>query len=142
MNKQENSKLMRYADEVLREDKCPLFKKNDPTSIHSSYNGQIAALGVSILMIGLKPTISVYYQDTEGEAYRQRLLGVIAKMLEKYKKWTYKPTVEDLKEKDPYKTYANALTRDILGEEDDKLKTDILNCSIALKQVIRTYKLD
>ena len=139
MDKQTNSKLMRYADEVLREDKCPLFKKDDPTSIYSSYNGQIAALGVSILMIGLKPTVSVYYQDAPKknedvkEAHRQCLLGVIAKMLEKDGKWY--PTQD-------YENYAKALTRDILKDEDDKWKNDILNCSIALKQVIRTYKLD
>lgn len=135
MDKQTNSTLMRYADEVLREDKCPLFKKDDPTSIYSSYNGQIAALGVSILMIGLKPTVSVYYQDKpkDNEAYRRCLLGVIAKMLEKDGKWY--PTQDS-------ENYAKALTRDILKEENDKLKTDILNCSIALKQVIRTYKLD
>lgn len=140
MDKQTNSTLMRYADEVLREDKCPLFKKDDPTSIYSSYNGQIAALGVSILMIGLKPTVSVYYQDKpkDNEAYRRCLLGVIAKMLDKSdSKWKSK-----LAKEAPYEKYAIELTRSIMKDDKDTLKTDILNCSIALKQVIRTYKLD
>lgn len=138
MDKNTNSKLMGYADEVLREDNCPLFKKKS-TTIFSSYNGQVSALGVSILMIGLKPTVSVYYQDKrkEHEAYRQCLLGVIAKMLEKDDKWKPK-----LAKGASYENYAKELTRYILKNDNDTLKTDILNCSIALKQVIRTYNLE
>lgn len=113
MDKKENARLMGKADEVLRRGDT-ILKEG---SIESSYNGQASALGVSILMIGLKPTIAVYYQDNK----RKMLLEVIAKMLDRKN--------------------AEALTREIVGDKDDKLKTDILNCSVALKQVIRTYEL-
>lgn len=142
MTKDENKKLMELAEQVLRDKDwaCPLFKDVNRTTIHESYNGQISALGVSILMIGLKPTIAVYYQDApkkpgneKTEAFRKCLLEVIARMLKIYKKDT-----------DRNVRYANAesLTRHILGQTDDSLKNDILNCSVALKQIIRTYKLE
>ena len=115
MNKNENAELMRKADEVLRR-KDTILEENG--SIVSAYNGQVSALGVSILMIGLKPTIAVYYQDTK----RRKLLDVIAKMLDR-------------------KDGAEGLTREIVRDKDDSLKTRILNCSVALKQVIRTYEL-
>lgn len=135
MNKKENKEWMERAESVLQsgEWNCPLFKDKGKTVIYDSYNGQIAALGVSILMIGLKPTLAIYYQD----APKRALLEVIVRMLRRK---------EDNKE-----VYGSAesLVRHILdkdkrlSEQDEKkLKTDILNCSIALKQVIRTYKLE
>lgn len=135
MNKKENKEWMERAESVLQDTEwvCPLFKGEGKTTIYDSYNGQVAALGVSILMIGLKPTLAIYYQD----APKKDLLEVIVRMLR---------CKEDNKE-----VYGSAesLVRHILdkdkrlSEQDEKkLKTDILNCSIALKQVIRTYKLE
>lgn len=102
--------------------------------IYESYNGQISSLGVSILTIGLKPSVSVFYQDApkqEGEyndAYRRVILEVIAKMLSQYR--------------DNYHFYnARELCRAVINDARDSMKTDIINCSIALKEVIRTYKL-
>lgn len=143
MTKNENKKLMELAEKVLRDEnwKCPLFKDENRTMIHESYNGQISALGVSILMIGLKPTIAVYYQDApkksgngKAEAFRKCLLEVIAKMLKIYYE----------NDADENARYADAysLTRYVLEQTDDSLKNDILNCSVALKQIIRTYKLE
>ncbi len=150
MNKKENKEWMERAESVLQstewncplfKNKCPLFKDEGKTTIYDSYNGQIAALGVSILMIGLKPTLAIYYQDApkkeKDKVYRRALLEVIVRMLR---------CKEDNKE-----VYGSveSLVRYILdkdkrlSEQDEKkLKTDILNCSIALKQVIRTYKLE
>lgn len=155
MNKKENKEWMERAESVLQDEKweCPLFKdkgkttqgegettqNKGKTTIYDSYNGQGAALGVSILMIGLKPTLAIYYQDApkkeKGKAYRRALLEVIARMLR-------------LKEDKEVYESAESLVRYVLDgekklseQEEKKLKTDILNCSIALKQVIRTYKL-
>lgn len=135
MDKNKNSLLMGIAEKTLGEQDCPLFiKDSNHTSIYKSYNGQIAALGVSILMIGLKATVSVYYQGKykDNDAYRRALLEVIAKMLnEMGSGYNFKN--------------AYSLTHHIVGKADEELsaiKTDILDCSIALKQVIRTYKLD
>ena len=123
MDKDTNKKLMELAEQILQEwEQCPLFKDRSSKTIYESYNGQISALGVSILMIGLKPTIAVYYQDEpkQGEAHRRCLLEVIAKMLG----W------DDL----------DAFMRNVLASSEER-KTEIINCSVALKQVIRTYKL-
>lgn len=114
MNKKENADLMGKADKVLRRKDTIL----EDGTIDSAYNGQVSALGVSILMIGLKPTIAVYYQDKDK---RRKLLDVIAKMLDKKN--------------------AEELTQEIVQDPDDRLKTSIMNCSVALKQVIRTYEL-
>lgn len=156
MNKKENKEWMERAESVLQDEKweCPLFKdkgkttqgegettqNKGKTTIYDSYNGQVAALGVSILMIGLKPTLAIYYQDApkkeKGKAYRRALLEVIARMLR-------------LKEDKEVYESAESLVRYVLDgekklseQEEKSLKTDILNCSIALKQVIRTYKLE
>lgn len=123
MDKKRNKELMEYAERVLSEESCPLFEDRENGVIKESYNGQVSALGVSILMIGLKPTIAVYYQDDKS---RRNLLEVITRML-----------VKDGEKFDN----AESLTRYILNDRNDTLKTDIMDCSIALKQVIRTYKL-
>lgn len=132
MNKETNAKLMGIAENVLNTPNCQLFKSED--TIYESYNGQVASLGVSILTIGLKPTISVFYQDApnheeqNNEAYRKYILEVIAKMLTLYRT-NY--NFNDAKE----------LCRVIIQDANDSMKTDVINCSIALKEVIRTYKL-
>lgn len=138
MDKNTNAKLMNIAERILSAERrtCPLFKSKDgDDTIYKSYNGQIASLGVSILTIGLKPTISVFYQDapqkneTIKDAYRRFLLDVIAKMLSQYRTEQYH--FQDAME----------LCRAVINDADDNMKTDIINCSIALKEVIRTYNL-
>lgn len=142
MNKKENKEWMERAESVLQDTEwvCPLFKDEGKTTIYDSYNGQVAALGVSILMIGLEPTLAIYYQDApksgENKAARRCLLEVIARMLgyesaESLVRYLLKGK-EELSDEEKEK----------LEQERKKLKTDILNCSIALKQVIRTYKLE
>lgn len=156
MNKKENKEWMERAESVLQDEKweCPLFKdkgkttqgegettqNEGKTTIYDSYNGQVAALGVSILMIGLKPTLAIYYQDApkkeKGKAYRRALLEVIARMLKYESAESLVRYILDVA-KNP-----SDEKKKISKQEEKKLKTDILNCSIALKQVIRTYKLE
>lgn len=125
MNKKLNRELMGYAEEILQEKNCPLYKKEGV--INESHNGQISALGVSVLMIGLKATLAVYYQDES----RKCLLEVIVKMMKKKNGTSF----ADLE----------AFVRVVMGNKDKKQETmwksDVVNCSVALKQVIRTYKL-
>ena len=140
MNKELNRKLMEHAEAVLQSNDCPLYKEDGV--IHESYNGQVSALGVSTLMIGLKATLAVYYQDEPSKedinktfkkkAYRRCLLEVIVKMLNFENGTTY--------------TNAEAFVRKVMKkdntiEQEEQWKSDVVNCSVALKQVIRTYKL-
>lgn len=149
MNKKENKEWMERAESVLQstewncplfKNKCPLFKDEGKTTIYDSYNGQIAALGVSILMIGLKPTLAIYYQDApkkeKDKVYRRALLEVIVRML------GYESAESLVRHLLKGKEGLSDKEKEKLEQDEKKLKTDILNCSIALKQVIRTYKLE
>ena len=123
MDKKLNRELMGYAEECLQNKKCSLYKKDGNGVIHESYNGQVSALGVSILMIGLRATLAVYYQDEN----RRRLLEVIVKMINKKKGPTYSNTYD--------------FVHKVVQNDEDELKSLVVDCSVALKQVIRTYKL-
>ena len=81
-------------------------------------------------MIGLRATLAVYYQDKpdkKDKAYRRNILEVIVQMLNK---------------KDGT-NFANAeeFVREVMKGDEKNWKTDVVDCSVALKQVIRTYKL-
>lgn len=140
MNKELNKELMEYAEEVLQSNDCPLYK--EAGVIHESYNGQVSALGVSTLMIGLKATLAVYFQDEPSKedknkpykkkAYRKCLLEVIVKMLNRKNGTTYADAKEFVRVVMPNN---NTL------QQEELWKSDVVNCSVALKQVIRTYKL-
>lgn len=140
MNKELNKKLMEHAEAVLQSDSCPLYKENGV--IHESYNGQVSALGVSTLMIGLKATLAVYFQDEPSKedrkktfmskAYRRCLLEVIVKMLNRKNGTTYADAKEFVRAVMPSNN---------TPQQEEQWKSDVVNCSVALKQVIRTYKL-
>lgn len=131
MDKKKYNKLVQEADAALQ--KSEILQPDG--NIYKSYNGQAAALGVSIAMSGLLPTLAIYYQDYEANnketAYRRCVLNIIAKMVmhDNNKKG------EDLFEK------ALRLHNSKDAKELSKLKADIIDCSVALKQVIRTYTL-
>lgn len=139
MNKKLYKELMTIAEEILQSNDCPLYKC--PGTIYESYNGQASALGVSTLMIGLKATLAIYYSDAPNKspkvidnknyydkAYRKLLLDVIVKMLNK-------------KNTTLYSTYDFVHTV-MLASDENQWKTDLIDCSVALKHVIRTYKLE
>ena len=60
--------------------------------------------------------------------YRRGILEVIARMLTQYRT-------------NYHFNNARELCRAVINDGRDSMKTDIINCSIALKEVIRTYKL-
>ncbi len=139
MNKVLNKRLMTIAEDILQSNDCPIYKC--PGTIYESYNGQASALGVSTLMIGLKATLAIYYSDAPNKspkvidnknyydkAYRKLLLDVIVKMLNK-------------KNTTLYSTYDFVHTV-MLASDENQWKTDLIDCSVALKHVIRTYKLE
>lgn len=127
MDKQRYESLIQEAEQALQ-DSSILQSGN---KIFKSYNGQVAALGVSIVMSGLLPTLAIYYQDYKANdnknAYRRNVLDVIAKMLGNFDNGTA--------------LLQRALANDVNSMEFTNLKTDIINASVALKQVIRTYNL-
>lgn len=120
MNKQQYEAWVIKADETLQHSN--LFKDHARQEIYSSYNGYVAALGVSVLMTGLIPTLAIYYQDNDGVC-RKNVLEVIAEMVG---------------ENSARQLMETALRS---PQRRKELQKKVVESSIALKQVVRTYKL-
>lgn len=134
VNKKEIEKLMSTADTVLADSNMVTGKEQ--CKIPDSYNGQIAALGVSISIIGLIPTLAIYYQDNDSnKPNRKTVLDVIAAILDKHYKYNFNGQARKILE--------FAIKARNKGDENSlqKLKKDVTNCSLALKQIVRTYNL-
>ena len=126
MNKKRNEELMQKAEKALQDPRVKILKSNG-NEIKDSYNGQTAAFGVTVAMSGLRPALAIYKQETDG-CNRLEILNAIAVMLDRW----------------PGNTPGESMRRAIMACNDADLrnyKRDIIDCSIALKQVIRTYKL-
>ena len=64
MDKKRNKELVEIAQKVLKEQNILLSKD---CTILDSYNGQVASLSVSVAMLGLVPTLAVFYQDKPND---------------------------------------------------------------------------
>lgn len=139
--------LIKWADEALREQSdnpapgcsAVLVKSKDPkgiNTINESYNGSVAALGVSVAMSELLPALAIYYQDKSNsnasKANRRSVLDVIARIM-------IKDNYHNFSDGDnyPYDLFRYAINH----SNDSTLKQEVIDCSIALKHVVRTYKL-
>ena len=148
IRKKRQLELLRLADNAIKSTKTIL----NNNQILESYNGQVASLSVSIAMSGLLPTLAIFYQDSNSnqikeKAYRRNVLEVVAKMItDDNKKWNFSDANALMK-------YAVGLSNSISkNKNDDKkrkcdlsnlncLSNEIIECAIALKQVVRTYNL-
>lgn len=124
MNKKQYEAWVVKADNALKESN--LFKDENKQEIYKSYNGYIAALGVSILTMGLKPTLCIYYQDNNDGVCRKKVLDVIAKMIG---------------EKNAENLLKTTLSKESTEDQLKDLQRSVIERSVALKQVVRTYKL-
>ena len=127
MKKSRNNELIQLADTILKQ--SAMYKDGQ---IPETYNGKTAALGVSVAMSGLLPTLAMYYQDYEkNKPSRRNILDVVAKMIKM-------PNGSGTYYKD-----AETLLRYAVDHPNDLayLKKEVIDCSIALKQVVRTYNL-
>ncbi len=142
-NKQRMNKLIQWADEALREQEANaqagVSKVLNNGNILDAYNGSVSALGVSIAMGELRPALAIYYQEkSEGsartKANRRSVLDIIARIVTKD---------TDFPEFDfsNQRLFAKNMFRYAIEKNHAKLKQEVIDCSIALKQVIRTYNL-
>lgn len=148
--KKRNDYLILIADQALNGTSL-LFKDHDKGTIQDSYKGQTAAFPVSIAMSGLLPTLAIYYQDNSGnktKVNRQAILTVIAKMisLDRDNDLTFVDAralyegiirLYESSRKEP-----DIINKKKINDSIKALKSEIIECSIALKQVVRTYKLE
>lgn len=134
MKKQRIEKLIPIANEILREQMESggeaILKKNG--DINSTYDGKIAALGVSVAMSGLRPTLAMYFNDS-GSVKTKPILEVIAKIIRKDGIYVNSNVLDS----------APALLSHALDTSSnlDELKKYVLESAVALKQVVRTYNL-
>lgn len=127
-----NEKLIQFAQDALISNDAIWMIKNQ--SILDAYNGPIAALSVSVAISGLRPALVIYYQEKSSrtrKADKRTILDLIAKMI----------TLDD--EYDYRFNNSNEFLRHALEERTDLkcLKKEVIECAIALKQVVRTYNL-
>ncbi|WP_295421677.1 type III-B CRISPR module-associated protein Cmr5 [Sulfurovum sp.] len=121
MSKRNIEKYIPTALEVLKE--------HYPNGvIPSAYNGYISSFGASIVQSGLKPTVALFENENNQDRTKEDksvLTKNILKVLDK--------DYED-----------NSLLRYIVyyNGNQDILKQNIMDISIALKLTIRTFKLD
>ena len=121
--------MLKLADEKLKNSIML-----DGNNIAETYDGKTAALSVSVAMSGLRPTLAIYFQDYDEKhpeaPCRRNVLNVVATMIKNPQEERYFPNAE-------------ALFRYAVGQNVDiaYLKQEVVDCAIALKQVVRTYNL-
>lgn len=133
--KKKNDELLALAARALRE--CPdTIVENG--SIKASYNGQIAAFCVSVAMSGIKPTLAFYMSNSESQSSsivdKRKIVSLLAWMIVKGGFGR------------PNESYQNAgkMFQSVVNSEEPRLaelRKTILDCAVALKQMVRTYNL-
>lgn len=150
MDKERMNYLVGLADLALRESGSGILN-TAKAEIKDSYNGLVAAFPVSIAMSGLKPAFCFYYQKSDSgnsKTSTKPILNTIAWMLDRIAKDPEKETPFDANQRsllnnlgdiDKLKDKIFALKENT--DEEVFLKALIIDCSTALKLVVRTYKL-
>lgn len=149
MDKNRINNLLSNANKVLNcqieNEKLGISRILNNGEIDSAYNGSIASLGVSVAMSGLLATLAIYYQEknssnSKPKANRRSVLDAIARIItddkdKKEKEWDFSKNQE----------FAKNLFRYAIDNNNQKklkdLKQEVIDCSIALKQIVRTYNL-
>lgn len=130
MDKKRMAKMMVVAERALTE--SPIYENGN---IQDSYNGLTAGFGVTVAMNGLLPAIVMYYQDSNAsrKTDRGKILDIIGKMISlDGDKPQGLPQIND----------ATSLLRAAIASTDGKtLKREVIDCAVALKQIIRTHNL-
>ncbi|MDO4703658.1 hypothetical protein [Tannerella sp.] len=123
------NRLIALADQELR-----ISNMYADGNIAETYNGKTAALSVSVAMSDILPTLAMYFQDFDtkrpNNPCRRNVLNVVARMI-------------DNPNTNAKFTDAEELMRYSVGIEADLqyIKRHVIDSAIALKHVVRTYKL-
>jgi len=93
--------------------------------IPSAYNGYISSFGASIMQSGLLPTLALFENTNASTKENKEYLSYLIVQI-------LRDSDEDV-----------SLLRYVLDQDDEqRLKQDILDISVAIKLSIRTFKLD
>ena len=128
MDKERYEHLIDLADKAIEAELKP---KEHLYQVDSQYKGHVAAFGVSVLMSGIKPTFA-YFNDSKDKI-KTTVLVLLGHMIkdDQPECFVNYPTAEEL-----YDTVV-----EMTPEEEDEFRKRILEYAVALKHVIRTYKL-
>lgn len=149
MKKSRIEKLIPIANEVLteqytreqrggreREEKNSILQKKGERQfyIKSNYDGKVSGFGIAVALSGLRPALAMYFNES-SEVKTRPILEAIAKIIVEDGEYGCLPENE---------ATAEGLLRHALsvqGGELDRMKKYVLEASIALKQIVRTYEL-
>jgi hypothetical protein len=114
MNRSKLASLIQRANDIV----C-----RDPELQKEGYDNQVSAFAVTVALCGLCPALAIFHEEAD-KFNRIKILDAIAQMIDP-EGW-----------KDG-RTMSKALFSD--DSRARKYKPEIIDCAIALKQVIRTY---
>jgi len=123
-------KLIPFAIEAVSKSKMEDEKKKGV--VNKAYKGYISSLGAGIIQSGLLPTLAMYKGAEKSEnkkADTGKLLNAIFYVIKKHRK------LDKIQGGDLFK-YA------LEAEDQERVKKEILDASIAVKLAIRTFKLE
>ena len=136
-SKERNNILVSRAYDLLTGKKKSDYKTKFYTEggvyIDKGYDGQIAAFSVSVAMIGLRPTLAMYYKKGGSVVDTHNIVGIIAEML-----------IGDgfnftEGNKPAEKLFRYVMDNRLEKEELDKITRDVIDMAVALKVVVRTF---
>lgn len=135
--KKRNDELISRAYDLLTGGKSDYAKnlfEPGKNFIKKSFASQVAAFSVSVAMIGLKPTLAMYYKQGGAAVDTHNIIGIIAEMLvlDGY-------TFQDQSSSPAKNLFEYAMNKDKQVNEDKKLLRDVIDNAIALKVVVRTF---
>lgn len=137
MKKNKIEKLIPIANEVLREqyehsqNAILSTTGNNTFFIKKNYDGKVSGFGITVLLSGLLPALIMYFNES-GDVKTRPILEAIAMIIRRDGIYQLLPqaTADSLLQ--------HALNQNVNLKE---LTNYILEASIALKQVVRTYEL-
>ncbi len=109
------------------------FYKKGGVYIDEGYDGQISAFSVSVAMIGLRPTLAMYYKKGGSAVDTHNIVGIIAEMLILD---GFNFTEGD---NPAEKLFRYVMDNRLEKEKLDKITRDIIDIAVALKVVVRTF---
>lgn len=124
--------LMELADQSIQTSQILVNNK----LISESYYNMVSGFGITVATNGLLPAIVIYCQDRNQtrNINRKIILEIIARMIHDDNLFSMNNTHLNITNADSLldAVKAHPLNRD--------LKMEVLDCAIALKQIIRTYE--
>lgn len=135
--KERNNELVARAYDLLtgkkESDYKTEFYTKDGVYIDKGYDGQVAAFSVSVAMIGLRPTLAMYYKKGGSAVDTHNIVGIIAEMLI----WDNFNFTEGNNPAE--KLFRYVMDNRLEKEKLDQITRDVIDMAVALKVVVRTF---